>query len=57
LRQVQGDLFRSYFRLLLSDRLARPEGELGAENTLEITGDHGQSARLLVQADTGCPSA
>ena len=38
LKQVQGDLFRLYFRLLLSDRLPDRQVNYIGENTIEISG-------------------
>jgi len=56
LKQVQGDLFRLYFRLLLSDRLPDRKVNYVGENTVEITGPDGQSARLVVDPATGMPA-
>ena len=56
LKQVQGDLFRLYFRLLLSDRIPDRKINYVGENTVEITGQDGQAARLVVDPATGMPS-
>ena len=55
LRQVQGDVFRFYPRLLLSDRLPGRTVNAVRDNTLEITGQNGESARLVLNPDTGMP--
>jgi zinc protease len=55
LKQVQGDLFRLYFRLLLSDRLGRQVNYIG-EDTIEINEPGGETARLTVDPATGLPS-
>ena len=55
LQQVRGDLFRLWFRLLLSDRMPDRKVNWVEDNTLEITGPEGQSARLVVDAKTGLP--
>jgi len=55
LLQVRGDLFRLYFRLLTSDRIPGRTVNLVAENTLEISDETGQSARLEVDPATGLP--
>ena len=56
LKQVQGDLFRLYFRLLLSDRLPDRKVNYVGENTVEITAQDGQSARLVVDPASGMPA-
>ena len=55
LKQVQGDLFRLYFRMLLSDRLPDRQVNYIGENTIEISGRNGQMARLVVDPETGLP--
>ena len=55
LKQVQGDLFRFYFRLLLSDRIAGRKVNYVGGNTLEISGLGGESVRLVVNPQTGLP--
>ena len=55
LKQVQGNLFRFYFRLLLSDRIPGRQVNYVGENTVEISGESGESARLVVNPDTGLP--
>jgi hypothetical protein len=56
LKQVQGDLFRLYFRLLLSDRIAGRKIVAVADDTLEISDEQGNSARLVVNTQTGLPA-
>lgn len=55
LKQVQGGLFRLYFRLLLSDRMPGRQVNAIDERTLEITGAGGESARLVVDPATHLP--
>ena len=55
LKQVQGDFFRLYFRLLLSDRFANRIVNLVSEDTLEISDDAGEAARIVVDLETGLP--
>jgi zinc protease len=55
LKQVQGDLFRLYFRLLLSDRIAGRTVNALDDNTVEITDAAGQTARLEFDAETRLP--
>jgi zinc protease len=54
LKQVQGALFRSYFRLLLSDQIPGRTVNLLEPDTLEIS-DGGEVARLVVNPQTGLP--
>jgi len=55
LKQVQGDLFRLYFRLMLSDQF--PERTVNAleSNTVEISDPAGQIATVEFDAGTGLP--
>jgi hypothetical protein len=53
LKQVQSDLFRILFPLMLSDRM--PDRKLTAldENTVEVSGGAGQIAKLVFDSATG----
>ena len=55
LKQLQGDLFRVFFTLLLSDRL--PERVVNAHDdfTVEIGDGSGAVVRLVLDPDTGLP--
>jgi predicted Zn-dependent peptidase len=55
LKQVQGDLFRLYFRLLLSDRIEGRTVNALDDTTIEIADTAGQTARLELDAATGLP--
>lgn len=55
LKQQQGDLFRSYFRLLLSDRIEARTVNAVDQNIVEITDTTGQLARLEFDPATGLP--
>jgi zinc protease len=55
LKQVQGDLFRLYFRLLLSDRIEGRTVNALDDNTIEIADAAGQTARLEFDAETRLP--
>jgi zinc protease len=55
LKQVQGDLFRLYFRLLLSDRIEGRTVNALDDNTVEIADATGQTARLEFDAETRLP--
>jgi len=55
LKQVQGDLFRLYFRLLLSDRIEGRTVNALDDNTIEIADTAGQTARLEFDAETRLP--
>jgi zinc protease len=55
LKQVQSDLFRLYFRLLLSDRIEGRTVNALDDNTIEIADATGQTARLEFDADTRLP--
>ncbi len=55
MKRVQGDAFRVFFRLLLSDRI---EGRILTaidDYVLEISEPSGQSARLVLNRETGLP--
>jgi zinc protease len=53
LAQTQGDLFRVYFRLWLSDRDAERAVNSVGENVLEISDQHGNLVRLHVDEQSG----
>jgi hypothetical protein len=55
LKQVQGNAFRQYHLLLQGDNL--PETEVSAvdDQTIEISSEWGQSARVVVDTETGMP--
>jgi zinc protease len=55
LKQVQGDLFRLYFRLLLSDRIEGRTVNALDDNIVEIGDTTGQIVRLEFDAETGLP--
>jgi zinc protease len=55
LKQVQGDLFRLYFRLLLSDRIPGRTVSAVDEQTAEISDADGQVATITFDAKTGLP--
>jgi zinc protease len=55
LKQVQSDLFRLYFRLLLSDRVEGRTVNALDDNTIEIADATGQTARLEFDAGTRLP--
>jgi hypothetical protein len=52
---MQGDLFRSYFSLLLSDRVAERTVSALDENTIEISTAGGLVAQVAVSPETGLP--
>lgn len=54
LQQVESDLFRLYFRLLLSDRIPGRAVAALDDRTVEITGD-GQEATVIFDPETGLP--
>lgn len=56
LKQVQGDLFRQYFLLLMSDRIAGRSVNALEDGTLEIGGE-GQIVRLGFNDETGLPQS
>jgi hypothetical protein len=54
-KQAQGELFRTFFRLLLSDRIPeRVVNSLGA-GTVEISDPAGNIVRLVIDEQTGLP--
>ena len=53
LQQVRGDLFRSLFPMLLSDRLPDRSVNSVDENTVEVRDGSGQAAKLLFDPATG----
>ena len=55
LKQVQGDLFRLYLRMLLSDRIAGRAVNATGDATVEIGDATGQIAQLEFDAATGLP--
>ena len=55
LKGMQGDLFRSYFSLLLSDRVAERTVSALDENTIEISTAGGLVAQVAVSPETGLP--
>src|SRR5262249_14129119 len=54
LKQVQGDLFRNYFRLLTADRLGY-QVTRAADDALEFRDNTGQSAVMHLNPSTGLP--
>ncbi len=55
LQQLRSDLFRSYFRLLLSDRVPGRTVNSVDANLVEISGPGGQTVRIEFDAGTGLP--
>jgi zinc protease len=55
LKQIQANLFRLYFRLLLSDRIAGRTVNAVDDGTIEIGDAAGQTARLVVDPESGMP--
>jgi zinc protease len=55
LKGMQSDLFRSYFSLLLSDRVAERTVSALDENTIEISAAGGLVAQVAVNPETGLP--
>jgi zinc protease len=55
LKQLQGDLFRAYFTLLLSDRMQGRTVNMVDENMVEITDTAGQLVRLEFDPTSGLP--
>jgi hypothetical protein len=55
LKQVQGDLFRLYPRLMLSDRIAERVVNAVDSNTVEIGDPTGQTVTVECDAGTGLP--
>jgi zinc protease len=56
LAQVRGELFRNYFTLLLSDRIAGRTVSSPENGVLEISDAEGNRVRLFVDGVTGLPS-
>ena len=56
LKQVQGDLFRLYFRLMLSDQFAERVVNALDSNTVEISDGQGEIADVEFSAATGLPA-
>jgi len=56
MKQVRDELFRKYFRLLLSDRDPDRTVNSPADGVLEISDREGRSVKLLVDAQTGLPA-
>jgi len=54
-KQVKSDLFRLYFRLLLSDRIAGRTVNAVDDRTLEISDTDGQMVKMSFDAGTGLP--
>ncbi|MBZ5617970.1 MAG: insulinase family protein [Acidobacteriia bacterium] len=55
LKQLQGDLFRLYFRLLLSDRMEGRTVNATEDDTIEISDRSGETVRVVVNAE-GLPA-
>lgn len=55
LKQVQSDLFRMYFRLLLSNRIPGRTVNALDERTLEISDADGETARVVFNETTNLP--
>ena len=55
LRQVQGDLFRSWFRLLLSDLVEGRTVNAVNGSSVQITDPAGQECKIEFDAETGLP--
>jgi len=56
MKQVRDELFRKYFRLLLSDRDPDRTVNSPADGVLEISDREGRSVKLFVDAQTGLPA-
>jgi zinc protease len=56
LKQLQGDLFRSYFRLLISDQVEGRTVNMVDQDLVEITDTNGQLARIEFDPQTGLPA-
>ena len=56
LKQVREELFRNYFRLLLSDRMADRTIGSREEGVIEMHDDSGSSVQLFVDEKTGLPA-
>jgi zinc protease len=55
IKQVRDELFRNYFRLLLSDRIAGRTVSSPANGVLEISDQEGSSVKLIIDEKTGLP--
>jgi hypothetical protein len=55
LRQAQGEIFRSYFQLLLSDRDANRTVNAAGADSIEISDKSGNAARLTIDPNSGLP--
>ena len=55
LKQAQGEIFRSYFHLLTSDRDPNRTVNYAGPGTIEISDKDGNSLRLIVDESTGLP--
>jgi zinc protease len=56
LKQVREELFRKYFRLLLSDRDPERTVSSPSDGVLEISDREGISVKLVIDAQTGLPA-
>ena len=56
LKQIREELFRNYFRLLLSDREADRTVTSPEDGVIEISDQSGNSVKLFVDAKTGLPA-
>ena len=56
LRQVQSDLFRVYFRLMLSDHIEGRSVVAVDDNTVEIAGEDGETVHVSFDKSTGLPA-
>jgi zinc protease len=56
LKQVREELFRNYFRLLLSDRMPDRTVSSPEEGVVEISDPAGDSVKLLIDEKTGLPA-
>jgi predicted Zn-dependent peptidase len=55
LKQIQADLFRSYFQFLVSDRIPGRTVTAPGRGVIEISDGQGNSARLSIDESTGLP--
>jgi len=56
LKQIRGDLFRMYYSLLLSDRLAGRTVNAVDNGTVEISDPSGEVVRIVCDPESGLPS-
>lgn len=56
LQQVSEELFRIYFSLLLSDRMADRTVSSSEPGTIDISDQAGNSVRLIIDGKTGLPA-